>query len=368
MIAQLVIERQYLPGWFSEDYPAHIPLPTKPCGQLKGETIAWGICEGTKIPLLSLDSGLIYAQYDWHEWKTYILGERYRSIIRPLYTKLPFHYHLVPGPLRKIAAQILLPIRASSPIPRTTFPGFPIEQGFELLHHVYESNNPTSGAKTDEPGQIILTHDIDTKDGFSWVKRIAEREMACGFRSLWNVVGHKYRIDYRILDWLVENDFEVGLHGYNHDNKLIFLSEGEIRHRVEQCAGFMRRYQVKSFRSPSWFRNEMLFSVLRDYFTMDYSCLDTDVSCPAGNGGCLWTKTFSLSGLTHVPTTVPFEDPLYFRYAPEQLLSFWKPKIKWLKSCHGNIVVNTHPDPHYGGNERMLRIYEELLIHLNKLN
>jgi len=125
---------------------------------------------------------------------------------------------------------------------------------------------------------------------------------------------------------------------------------------------------MKSFRSPSWFRNEKLFRVAKDYFEYDYSYLDTDIICPGGNGGCLWTKPFSLlDGLTHIPTTIPFEAPLWFGYVPEQLLRFWMPKVKWLKSCGGNIVVNTHPDPHYSGNDRMLNVYKQLLVLLRKL-
>ncbi|MFQ6116578.1 MAG: DUF2334 domain-containing protein, partial [bacterium] len=333
MIARLKIEPQYLPDWFVENYPAHIPLPAKGFDELKGEVVAWGICEGEKIPLLSVESGVIFSQYDWDEWNDYILGEKYRDMIRPFYTRLPFHYHhIVPGTLRNIAARMLLSKRISSTIPRNDFPGFPIEQGFELLHHVYQHNSATHGLESNQPSQIILTHDIDTKDGFKWVKKIARLEMEYGFRSLWNVVAHRYKIEYRILDWLVENGFEIGLHGYNHDNKLIFLLESEIRYRLNQCKGLLSRYQIKAFRSPSWFRNEMLFNVLKEYFQYDYSRLDTDIVCPGGNGGCLWTKTFSLFGLTYVPTTLPFEAPLFFHYTPEQLLKFWEPKIEWLKS------------------------------------
>jgi len=367
LIARLEIEPQYLPDWFIEGYPAHIPLPPKRFEELEGKVVAWGVCEREKIPLLSVESGVIFSQYNWGEWKDYILGEKYRDITRPFYTRLPFHYHIVPGPLRNISARVLLAKRAPSAYPRDDFPGFPIEQGFELLNHVYERISGTHGLETHRSSQIILIHDIDTEEGFRWVKRIANLEIEYGFRSLWNVVGHKYKINYEILDWLVENGFEIGLHGYDHDNRLIFLPESKIRYRLDQCDRLLRRYQIKAFRSPSWFRNEMLFNVLKDYFLYDYSCLDTDIVCPGGNGGCLWTKTFSLSGLTHVPTTLPFEIPLFFHYVPEQLLEFWKPKIEWLKSCHGNIVVNTHPDPHYSGNVRMLKIYGELLSLLENL-
>ena len=62
-----------------------------------------------------------------------------------------------------------------------------------------------------------------------------------------------------------------------------------------------------------------------------------------------------------MPTTVPFEDPLYWGHTPEQLVAFWQPKLEWLQGCGGNIVVNTHPEPQFSGNATMLRAYAQLL-------
>ena len=212
-----------------------------------------------------------------------------------------------------------------------------------------------------QPGEVILTHDIDTRDGFPWVTRTAELELAHGFRSTWNVVGRGDPLDHGVLEWLVERGCTIGLHGYNHDNCLAFLPADRIRRRLDACRDLIERYSMRSFRSPSWFRTDTLFQVLKGYGLVDYSRLDTDRSCPGGVGGCLWTKRFELDGLTHVPTTVPFEDPLYWGYTPEQLISFWQPKIAWLRACGGNIVVNTHPEPRFSGNARMLRAYDQLL-------
>jgi len=366
MIAKLAVTAQCLPEWFEASYPANIPLPDEPVRPLSGEVVAWAEHADQRIPLLAIDHGHLSSQYDWQAWRTYILEERYRQPVRPFYTRLPFHYHRVPAAVRQWAAGRQLRRLAASSIPRTSFPGFPIEQGFELLNHVYHCLTEPVSPPIDQPDRVILTHDIDTWGGFRAIRQTARLEMSYGFRSLWNVVGGGYPIDFALLDWLAENDFEIGLHGYNHDNKLIFLPESKIRQRLDRCAELIARYQIKSFRSPCWFRSPGLYRVLSDYFQRDYSSLDADISCPGGNGGCLWTKPFVLGGLTHIPTTLPFEVPGFFGDPPQRWVEFWRAKIEWLRACGGSVVVNTHPDPHRSGNSEALAAYDELLALLNE--
>ena len=363
-IARIGVEPAYRPDWFREDAGAHVPLPPRtvaaPATALPGVAVVWADTAEERVPLVSIEAGRGRLRYDWTRWRRFVLGERYRTQTRPLYTRLPFHYHRIPGAIRRVAARALLAGHSPRTPMTSTFPGFPIEQGFEVLAAVWArvGDDP---AMPPPASEILLTHDIDTRAGFAWVRQTAAIELAHGFRSLWHVVGRGDPPDHAVLDWLVDRGCSVGLHGYNHDNRLAFLPTDQIRRRLDACRDLIARYDIRGFRSPSWFRSERLFRVLKDYGLVDYSRLDTDRSCPGGVGGCLWTKRFELDGLTHVPTTVPFEDPLYWGRTPEQLVDFWRPKIAWLRACGGNIVVNTHPEPQFSGNARMLRVYDRLL-------
>ncbi len=332
---------------------------------LPGDIIAWGEGDGEKVPLLSVDDGKIETQFDWEQWKQFILLESYTRQTAPFYARLPFHYHYVPERVRSLALKFLLALNKNKGTQPTDFPGHPIEQGFELLHYLYCNNGGTASWESSVSGQIFLTHDIDTRGGFEWALKTAAREKKYGFRSLWNVVGNLYKIDYDALDELRKDGFEIGLHGYNHDNKDAFLSEDALRKRFDRCKPLIERYGMKSYRSPSWLRTPMLFDVLKDYISTDFSRLDSDILCPGGQGGCLWTKGFEYGGLLQIPSTVPYEYPLFVGYKPDQLLNFWTPKLKWLRKINGNIVVNTHPDTGYSGNQAMLDSYEQLLIYLN---
>lgn len=362
LIAQLELATAERPLWYNPAYSAQIPLPHLDIQPLPGEILVWGYGQTHgqthKIPLLSRHHTTLHSQYDWESWQTWVLGEEYRTLHQPFYTRLPFHYHAIPGWIRALAASGLFWLRNPGFNP-PAFPGFPIEQGWELLQHWL---NPAPRP----PSRVILTHDIDSAAGWDWVKPLAELEMRYGFRSVWHMVGHKYPLNPAILDWLVEHDFKLGLHGYNHDGRLIFLTEAQIRQRLEQCLPLIQRYQMDSFRSPAWFRNRKLYRVLADYFQVDYSPLDTDIICPGGNGGCFTSKAFTLDGLLHIPTTLPFEEPLRFGCPPHRLLEFWQPKLDWLYANRGDIVVNTHPEPHFSGNPGALATYEQLLKVLNE--
>ena len=361
-IARIDVEPAYRPAWYRDDAGTHVPLPpptvTRPAEDLPGEAVVWADRPTGRLPLVTIEAGRGHIRHEWSRWRRFVLAERYRTLTRPLYTRLPFHYHRIPGAIRRLAARAML--AGQSPGPEVGFPGFPIEQGFELLAHVWAQIGEAPGAP-DRTSDIVLTHDIDTGDGFDWVKPTAELELAHGFQSTWHVVGRGDPPDHGVLDWLVDHGCTIGLHGYNHDNQLAFLPADRIRRRLDACLPLMTRYDVRCFRSPSWFRTDTLFEVLKEYIAVDYSVLDTDRSCPGGVGGCLWTKRFESDGLTHVPTTIPFEDPLYWGHSPEQLVDFWRPKIGWLQACGGNIVVNTHPEPQFSGNATMLRAYDQLL-------
>ena len=361
-IAHLQVDEAYRPSWFRDTYPSHIPLPASPLRKLPGQPIATGTIGSETTALVTYDGKDVHTQFDWETWTTYILEERYRDQHRPLYTRLPLHYHRVPPTIRRLCAGLYVRRLAGTSVPRNTFPGYPIEQGFELLQHAV---NKATGQTTEPPDSpTLLTHDIDTAAGFDWVKPIASLEMAFNRRSIWYVVGCQYRLSHEILDWLVENGFEIGLHGYNHDNKLAFLSPDEIRRRLDRCLPLIERYNIRRFRSPSWFRNRKLYGVVRDYFEEDQSCPDTDVCCPGGLGGCLQTRPFTIDGLRHTPTTVFFDATKLFGHPPERWLPFWKPKIEWLRDCGGHTVVMTHPDPHLSGHARAMKAYERLLVYL----
>lgn len=125
--------------------------------------------------------------------------------------------------------------------------------------------------------------------------------------------------------------------------------------------GLVKNYGIKGFRSPSWLRSKKLFGVLQDYFDYDSSIPDVDYMSPAGIGGCCSVFPFRIGKLVELPTTIPYEFPEQSGITRQGLNDFWKIKIEWIKNIGGLILVITHPDPYYGGNNQMVNMYKKFL-------
>jgi hypothetical protein len=67
---------------------------------------------------------------------------------------------------------------------------------------------------------FVLTHDIETEEGQSFVREIAALEERYELRSSFNFVPEQYRVDLDLIAELKERGFEVGVHGLKHDGRL----------------------------------------------------------------------------------------------------------------------------------------------------
>jgi len=361
-IAVLTLRDDVVPSWLGKNMSLRVPVPPRPPVYLEpDDVVVWGHVAGFgRLPLAALLAGGLQLAFPWREWRGHVLTEAYADWRRrPVYTRFPVSYRRVPARIRNRIAGGMCRARQRDP---AAFPAAPFEPGFEVLCSVVRAF--AGEIDNAPPPRICLTHDIDTAEGFSFVKEIAEREISLGLRSSWNVVPFGYHVDYAVCDWLIERGFEIGLHGHCHDNRLIYVAEAEMRRRLDACRPFIERSSVRGFRSPSWFRNMRLMRVLAEYVEYDCSCLDFDWLCPAGRSGVLSAKPFRFGSLVEIPTTLPFEAPLLGGARPDEVVSYWRSKVEWLVATGGQAVVNTHPDPHYVCGGSMIRAYSEFLEEL----
>src|SRR6202051_3990575 len=68
---------------------------------------------------------------------------------------------------------------------------------------------------------FVLTHDVEGAKGLARVEQLMKLEAKYGFRSSFNFVPEgEYTLPETLRKTLVEQGFEVGVHGLEHDGKL----------------------------------------------------------------------------------------------------------------------------------------------------
>jgi peptidoglycan/xylan/chitin deacetylase (PgdA/CDA1 family) len=235
----------------------------------------------------------------------------------------------------------------------------------ELVKIIFENGANESVLKQLYPNNyeyaVVLTHDVETGQGLKFIPQVIELEAKYNFKSSWNIVPYKYKIDKNIVNFIRESGNEIGIHGYNHDGRL-YYSEKIFTKRAQYINRAIEDYGAEGFRSPMVHRNLEYLQKLNIRY--DLSCFDYDPFQPfPGGTGSIWP--FIAGKFVEMPYTLP-QDHTLFYVLKEKTIDIWRKKIDWLISHRGVILVLTHPD--YLAENDHLKKYEELLIYLNSLD
>ena len=192
---------------------------------------------------------------------------------------------------------------------------------------------------------LVLTHDVEHQAGHDKVKNLLLVEKEMGFVSSFNFVPKRYNVSAELRKFIVDNGFEVGVHGLYHDGKL-YSSKEEFLNRAEKINSYLAEWNAVGFRSPSmhhnldWIRN---LNILYDSSTFDVDPFEPQ---PDGVGTIypFWVPPQDgLNGYVELPYTLP-QDFTVFILMQEKGLEIWKQKLDWIVQNGGMALVNVHPD------------------------
>jgi hypothetical protein len=201
---------------------------------------------------------------------------------------------------------------------------------------------------------FVITHDVEWDSGLAIAPKLAEIEKRHGFTSSWNLVPERYPIDWKIVDGLRAQGFEIGVHGLKHDGKDL-QSHRTFQSRLVKIHEYARQWGAVGFRSPATLRNLEWMPELR--FEYDSSYFDTDPYEPQP-GGCCSIWPFFIGDLLEMPMTMP-QDHTLFEILGHKDIDVWKKKADWIAEQGGMILINVHPD--YMNTDERLGFFEEFL-------
>jgi peptidoglycan/xylan/chitin deacetylase (PgdA/CDA1 family) len=201
---------------------------------------------------------------------------------------------------------------------------------------------------------FVLTHDIEAGDGQSYAREIAALEERYGFRSSFNFVPEKYRVDFDLIAELKERGFEVGVHGLKHDGRL-FSSKAVFDASAKRINRYLKEWNAVGFRSPMTHRNPQWMQALEIEY--DLSFFDTDPYEPMA-GGTMSIWPFMMGRFVELPYTLSQDHTLMVTLA-ERTPRLWLEKVEFIRRCRGLALLNAHPD--YLRDPGRFAIYEAFL-------
>ena len=229
-----------------------------------------------------------------------------------------------------------------------------------LIHHLASVDAPLPNYWPNKADHaLVLTHDVETADGMKLIPAIAKIEEDLGFRSAWNLIPYKYKIDRGFVAELKERGHEIGIHGYNHDGRL-FCSKQIFDARLPFINQAIRDYDCVGFRTPMVHRNLNWMQGLDvDY---DASVFDVDpLQAMPGGVQNLWP--FLCGKFVELPYTLP-QDHTILVTLGETTDRIWREKLAWIRSVYGMALMVTHPD--YLETPAKQNVYRSFLEHCSQ--
>jgi peptidoglycan/xylan/chitin deacetylase (PgdA/CDA1 family) len=204
----------------------------------------------------------------------------------------------------------------------------------------------------------VLTHDVESQKGQSYIPRVADLEEKMGFRSSFNIVGNQVPKDSQMLKEITERGFEIGIHGWRHD-ATPFDNYENFQHSAKMINARLKDLDLVGHRFPLNMRNpEWMQSLEIEY---DLSFFDSDPFEPIP-GGAMTIWPFMIGRFLELPATLT-QDNTLINLLGERTPRIWFEKVDFLKRYHGMALLNSHPD--YLIHENVWSVYRDFLAEMS---
>lgn len=195
---------------------------------------------------------------------------------------------------------------------------------------------------------FVIRHDVESNIGLSKCRQLAEIDASFGFRSSFNFVPYRYDVPDELINFLVDRNYEIGVHGLFHDGRL-YSTQRRFLRRAMEINRYLKLWNATGFYSPSSHhrRLDWLHQLNIEY---DSSTFDTDPFEPENDGvGRVFPFKVCSNGsgvsksYIEIPYTMPQDFTLYVLFR-EDGNAIWHRKFDWLADCGALVFFVVHPD------------------------
>jgi len=173
-------------------------------------------------------------------------------------------------------------------------------------------------------------------------------------------------VDEGLASEITARGHEIGVHGYDHSNRTPFAADDERIGRLDAALLFAKRHGSIGYRAPSLLRTRALLRDLAGRYHYDSSIPTSGGLFPVPNNGCATARPFTVEGIRELPLTMPRDGSLRFLgYAPDEVLKLWIDCADLIASSGGVIVLLTHCERRFSGDEGMFNAYCRFLEHIS---
>ncbi|MDT3694851.1 MAG: hypothetical protein ROY99_00580 [Ignavibacterium sp.] len=219
---------------------------------------------------------------------------------------------------------------------------------------------------------FVLTHDVELRKGHDKCRELLEVEKKLGFKSSFNFVAERYKVDKELREFIVSEGFEVGIHGIKHDGKK-FKNKKIFDERAIKINQYIKEWNIVGFRAPAVQHNlEWIGELDIEY---DLSTFDTDPFEPQPDGvGTIFPfiveRKTGEPGYVELPYTLD-QDFTLFILMKESSPQMWIDKLNWIANNGGMALVIIHPDYVNFDNEKKteeypVEYYSDFLKYVNE--
>ena len=278
------------------------------------------------------------------------------NLRKSLFDYLPVNYQTIPPWLRMPLAKLLTRLFSSQNAKSGKANLF-----FDIVDYILINLGltPVASENKNEMPLLTVTVDVDSTEGLKFCNEMERCFNELNISAAWFFTGALLKKHTSYVEKISELGYEIGLHGFIHDNRLTALSRDEIRRKFDDCERVIEQFKIKFFRAPSFRLSNCALDVLAERKLHDSSFCDSiSLYRYAGTKPACTSKPFITRGVLVAPVTIPWDMALKIVGNEEKLPLYWKEKINILKVMNGVATILIHPEPHLCGNIKRLKVFK----------